>query len=130
MDEDDKDDRIQAAAQETPTATTVQASHPEVLIKKELNEIVKPGPDANKKELPEEPEQLGDIVEENQTQQTAAQETKDSLPMTYGEAMLAKRKERSIKKGVSWVIREVVKQWKQRFLSTKEQKSKEQTTVN
>jgi hypothetical protein len=116
-DEDDEDDRVQAVKQEvakkeTPTPV-VQMSHPEVMVSKELGKAgVVPGTDASKKELPEEPEQLGDALVNDQQQATTAQLGDATLTMSYGEAQLAVKKERSIKKGISWVIREIIRQWK------------------
>jgi len=119
-DEDDRDDRTQTFSQEVTSnaspSPVVQESHPEVEIQKELSEIVQLGPDAVKKDLPEEPERLGDV--QVSTEEKEAPKTDDTIPMTYGEAVIAKRKERSIKKGISWIVREIVKQWEIRKIKS------------
>ena len=126
MDEDDRDDRTPIASQEAAQkeSPVVQMSQPEVVVQNELKQIgVTQGSDADKKQLPEEQvEQLGDVTDQDQKQETTTTQAKDiDLPMAYGEAKLAVKKERSIRKGISWIIRQVMRQWKKKLVNKDKQ---------
>ena len=67
--------------------------------------------------LPEEKQQIVETVQSD-AQSTVQQAGDDSgLPMSYGEAQLAAKKEKSIKNGITWIIRQTIREWKKRFFN-------------
>lgn len=114
---DDNDDDEQPVAKQE--VSNIKMSHPEVIMSQELKDAgVTEGKDAKKEDLPEEKQKIEETVQSD-VQATTQQAGDDNvnLPMSYGEAQLAVKKERSIKKGISWIIRQTIREWKKRFFN-------------
>ena len=115
-DPDDNDDDEQPVAPQE--VSNIKMSHPEVIMPQEVKDAgVTEGQDAKKDNLPEEKQQIVETVQSD-AQSTVQQAGDDSgLPMSYGEAQLAAKKEKSIKNGITWIIRQTIREWKKRFFN-------------
>lgn len=123
-DDNDDDDEQPVAKQEV---SNIKMSHPEIVLPPEVKDAgVTEGRDAKKENLPEEKQEIPEETVQTAGQVTTQQAGDTNLPMSYGEAQLAARKERSIKKGISWIIRTVIREWKKKFFNESTDKSTNQ----
>lgn len=115
-DDNDDDDEQPVAKQEV---SNVKMSHPEVVMPQEVKDAgVTEGKDAKAEDLPEEKQEVEETVTQASAVQSTTQQAGDpTLPMSLGEAQLAVKKERSIKNGISWIIRLVIREWKKRMFN-------------
>jgi hypothetical protein len=119
--DDNDDDEQPVAPQEV---SNIKMSHPEVIMPQEVKDAgVTEGQDAKKDHLPEEKQKIEETVQSD-VQSTVQQAGDNSgLPMSLGEAQLAVKKERSITNGISWIIRQVIREWKKRMFAQSEDKN-------
>lgn len=88
----------------------------------ELKELgVEHGIDAKEQKLAEEVKKAGvQLTKEATPFSQPALAAPTNIAMSYDEAVLAAKKERSTKNARSWWLREAIREWKKRFLLGKE----------
>ncbi len=105
----------------------VEESKSEAVISPEVSEFVKPGPDSLSNSLPEDIEELGVVLtDENAPMELAIidDQQKPDLPMSFEDATIAQKKSK-IRSGLRWLATLILEQWKVFNFSVKERKVEE-----